>query len=174
MFPCVRCPPSIKLHTLLYDLEGPRAPLGVPSWNLFVDRLSSRIPLANVRDRCNLASRMVNSSSRDCCSLLSRRSDTIDPFFSGQPETSLSHKAICPLIQKAQLPKHRVIWSGRDSPYLATNFNDRMRPVPVVLRRLAFSLHSYFRVLAAGYYQRVVLAFPSSSSNRAMGKILRS
>lgn len=29
-----------------------------------------------------------------------------------------------------------------------------MRPVPVVLRLLAFSLHSYLRILAAGYYRQ--------------------
>lgn len=35
--------------------------------------------------------------------------------------------------------------------YRATDFNDLNRPVPVVLRLFAFSLHSYFRILAAGY-----------------------
>lgn len=45
-----------------------------------------------------------------------------------------------------------VIICKLDWPYRATLFNDLRRPVPVVLRLLAFSLHSYFRILAAGYY----------------------
>ena len=42
------------------------------------------------------------------------------------------------------------------SPYrnfLLTAERDLMRPVPVVLRLVAFTLHPYFRVLAPGYPQ---------------------
>jgi len=50
------------------------------------------------------------------------------------------------------------IWKG-ELPYLATSDRLLIRPVPVVLRLLAFSLHSYFRTLAAGYPQLAQVCF---------------